>query len=166
MCSLKYSVGRTSRLCIATRTTCTCMSWTMATATTWVGALIWIVPIHRCVLELYTQYLPESCEKISQAYYSDGIWTHNPRNSRAVSYQLDYRGCPLARDSFNPMFWQRGYRNNIIDVKFYPRCKCNISYISGALVSFIRASPYHVASILVMFLRSNNNKECWQSFCK
>ena len=33
----------------------------------------------------------------------------NPRpcNSRAVSHQLDYRGCPAARGSSNPMFWQR-----------------------------------------------------------
>ena len=28
-----------------------------------------------------------------------GIRTHDPCNSRAVSYQLDYRGCPVARGS-------------------------------------------------------------------
>ena len=58
------------------------------------------------MLALYTQFFPESCEKISQAYYSDGIQTHDPCNSRAVSYQLDYRDCPVARGSSNPMFWQ------------------------------------------------------------
>ena len=42
-----------------------------------------------CVIALYTQYFPESCEKISQACYSGGIRTHNPCISRAVSYQLD-----------------------------------------------------------------------------
>ena len=47
-----------------------------------------------------TQYFPESCEKISQVCYSGGIRTHDPRNSRAVSYQLDYRDCPVARGSF------------------------------------------------------------------
>ena len=31
------------------------------------------LPIHRSVLALYTQYFPESCEKISQACYSGGI---------------------------------------------------------------------------------------------
>ena len=60
------------------------------------------LPIHRCVLALYTQYFPESCEKISQACDSGGIRTHDPCNSRAVSYQLDYRGCPVARGSSNP----------------------------------------------------------------
>ena len=53
-------------------------------------------------LALYTQYFLESCEKISQACYSGGIRTHDPCNSRAVSYQLDYRGCPAARGSSNP----------------------------------------------------------------
>ena len=50
------------------------------------------LPIHRCVSALETQYLPESKEeeKISQAYYSVGIRTHDPCNSRAMSYQLDY----------------------------------------------------------------------------
>ena len=43
-----------------------------------------------CVLELYNQYFPESCEQISQAHYLDGIQTHDRCNSRAVSYQLDY----------------------------------------------------------------------------
>ena len=33
------------------------------------------LPIHRFVLALYTQYFPESCEKISQACYSGGIQT-------------------------------------------------------------------------------------------
>ena len=46
---------------------------------------------------LYTQYFPESCEKKSQAFYSGGIRTHDLCNSRAVSYQLDHRDCPVAR---------------------------------------------------------------------
>ena len=46
--------------------------------------------------------------KVSQAYYSGGIRTHDPGNSRAVSYQLDYRGCPVARGSSNPMFLSAG----------------------------------------------------------
>ena len=53
-----------------------------------VGYSFWFYHIHRCVLALYTQYFPESCEKISQACYSGGIRTHDPCNSRAVSYQL------------------------------------------------------------------------------
>ena len=51
----------------------------------------WCLPIHRCRLALYTQYFPESCEQISQAYYSDGTQTHDTCNSRAWSHQLDYR---------------------------------------------------------------------------
>ena len=46
-------------------------------------------------------------KQISQACYSGRNRTHDPCNSRAVSYQLDYRGCPAARGSSNPMFWQR-----------------------------------------------------------
>ena len=69
------------------------------------------LPIHRCVLALLTQYFPESCEKISQACYSSGIRTHDPCNSRAVSYQLDYRGCPVARGSLNPLFYSE-YHND------------------------------------------------------
>ena len=66
-------------------------------------SIFWFLPIHRCVLTLYTQYFPEFCDKISQACYSGGIRTHVPCNSRAVSYQLDYRGCSVARGSLNPM---------------------------------------------------------------
>ena len=61
-----------------------------------------------CLHALLTRYFPESCEKIAQACYSGGIRTHNSCNSRAVSYQLDYRGGRPARGSSNPMFWQRG----------------------------------------------------------
>ena len=63
-----------------------------------------------------TVYSVLSCEKISQACYSGRIRTHDPCNSRAVSYQLDYRGCPAARGSSNR--FGSGYRNDIIDVKF------------------------------------------------
>ena len=45
----------------------------------------WFTGIHRCMLALYAQYFPEFCEKKSQAYYSDGIQSHNLCNSRAVS---------------------------------------------------------------------------------
>ena len=58
---------------------------------------------HTCVSTVYS-VLSKSCEKISQAYTSGGIRTHDPCNSRAVSYQLDYRGCPAARGSSNPLF--------------------------------------------------------------
>ena len=77
------------------------------------------------MLALYTQYFPESCEEISQAYYSGGIRTHDPCNSRAVSYQLDYRDCPVARGSSNPMFWQRVPQR--YDVKFASGIK-NINF--------------------------------------
>ena len=39
---------------------------------------------------LYSQLLRALWKK-SQAYYSGGIQTHNPCNSRAVSYQLDHQ---------------------------------------------------------------------------
>ena len=45
---------------------------------------------------------PSSVKKKSQAYYSSGIRTHDLCNSRAVSYQLDHRDCPVARGSSNP----------------------------------------------------------------
>ena len=54
---------------------------------------------------LYTQHFPESSEKISQACYSGGIQTHDPRNSRAASHQPDHRGCPAARGSSNPILY-------------------------------------------------------------
>ena len=54
---------------------------------------------------LYTQYFPEPCEQISQACSSGGIRTHDSCNSRAVSYQLDYGGCQVARGSSNPTFF-------------------------------------------------------------
>ena len=44
---------------------------------------------------------PSPVKKISQAYYSGGIQTHDPYNSRAVSYQLDNQDCPVARGSLN-----------------------------------------------------------------
>ena len=39
----------------------------------------------------------------SQAYYSNGIWTLDLCDSRAVSYQLDHWDCPVARGSSNPL---------------------------------------------------------------
>ena len=72
-----------------------------------------------------TQYF-SLVKQISQAYYSGGIRTHNLCNSRAVSYQLDYRDCPVARGSSNPMFQQQS-GNDIIDVKFASRIK-NINF--------------------------------------
>ena len=58
------------------------------------------------MLALYTQYFPSLWKK-SQAYYSGGIRTHNLCNSRAVSYQLDHRDCPVARGSSNLIFSHR-----------------------------------------------------------
>ena len=56
--------------------------------------------------------------KKSQAFYSGGIRTHDLCNSRAVSYQLDHRDCPVARGSLSPMFLAAGTANDLIDVKF------------------------------------------------
>ena len=56
------------------------------------------------MLALYTQYVPELCGKKLHAYYSGGIRTKELCNYRAVSYQLDYRDCPVARGSMNPIF--------------------------------------------------------------
>ena len=53
---------------------------------------------------LYTQYFPRVLWKKSQAFYSGGIRTHDPCNSRAVSYQLDHRDCPVARGGSNKDF--------------------------------------------------------------
>ena len=39
---------------------------------------------------------PELCEQKSPSYYLGWIWTHDLCNSRAVSYQLDHRDCPVA----------------------------------------------------------------------
>ena len=78
----------------------------------------WIFPIHRCVLAPFTQYFPpESWEKNITGMLLGWGLNHDPCNSRAVSYQLDYRGCAVARRSSNPSFWQR-YRNDIRDAKF------------------------------------------------
>jgi hypothetical protein len=54
------------------------------------------LPIHRCVLALCSQYFPESCEKTSQACYSDGIRTHDPCNlmgmiKRTIGYEASCR---------------------------------------------------------------------------
>ena len=45
--------------------------------------------------------------------------THDPCNPRAVSYQLDYQDCPVARGSSNPMFWQRVLQRYKIDVNLH-----------------------------------------------
>ena len=37
----------------------------------------WFLPMHQCVLVLYTRYFPESCEKISQPCYSGGTRCQN-----------------------------------------------------------------------------------------
>ena len=58
-----------------------------------------------CVSTVYS--VLSCCEQISQACYSGGIRTHDLCNFWAVSYQLHYRGCPVARGSSNPKFWQR-----------------------------------------------------------
>ena len=60
-----------------------------------------------CVSTVYSVLTRVLWKKKSQACYSGGIRTHSHWNDRAVSYQLDYRGCSAARVSSNPMFWQR-----------------------------------------------------------
>ena len=60
-----------------------------------------------CVSTVYTQYFLSPRKKISQVYHSGGILNNDPCNFRAVSYQLDYRDCPVARGSSNLVFWQQ-----------------------------------------------------------
>ena len=56
-------------------------------------------------------------KKISQACYSGGIRTRDPRNSRAVSYQLDYTEAARQPEAVRIPFFGM-HRNNIMDVKF------------------------------------------------
>ena len=51
------------------------------------------LPIHRCVSALYTQYFPESCEKISQTCYSGGIPIRTASSCRAASVVWLVRHC-------------------------------------------------------------------------
>ena len=67
--------------------------------------LILVFPLHRCVLALWNQYFREFCEKNHRHNTRVGF-EHNLCNSRAVSYQLDHRDCPVARGSSNPTFYQ------------------------------------------------------------
>ena len=48
---------------------------------------------------------PSHVNKVSQAHYSGGIQSHDPCNSRAVSYQLDYRLTIKVFPSNNTGFW-------------------------------------------------------------
>ena len=64
--------------------------------------LMYTVVCQHCILSAFLSPV----KKISQAYYSGGIQNHDLCNSRAVSYQLDYRDCPVAGGSSNPMFKQ------------------------------------------------------------
>ena len=61
-------------------------------------------PKYRCVLALYTLYFPEFCENKLQAYYSVGYEPATFAILEQMSYQLDYRDCPVARGSLNPIF--------------------------------------------------------------
>ena len=88
---------------------------------------------------LYTQYFPWVLWKKSQAFYSGGIRTHDPCNSRAMSYQLDHRDCPVARGSSNPMF-SSGYCKRLSIQCYTHRCiwvkpKINILYPDANLTS-------------------------------
>ena len=53
-----------------------------------------------CVSTVYVlSTFPKSVKKKLQAYFSGGLRTQDLCNSRAKSYQLDHRGCPVARGS-------------------------------------------------------------------
>ena len=54
-----------------------------------------------CILGTF----PSHVNKVSQAHYSGGIQSHDPCNSRAVSYQLDYRLTIKVFPSNNTGFW-------------------------------------------------------------
>ena len=68
--------------------------------------------IHNDELALYDK---------SQEYYLGGIGTHDPCNSRAVSYhialwsyQIDPRDCPAARRQFDSYVLAVGTANNLL----------------------------------------------------
>ena len=53
--------------------------------------ILLVLPSHRCVLALYTQYFPESCEKNqSQAYWLVPAKVLFPQNTRARSQAYIY----------------------------------------------------------------------------
>ena len=58
--------------------------------------ILFLPHTHRLLAVLNTS--PSSVKK-NHPYYLGGIRTHDLCNSRAVSYQLDYRDCPVARGS-------------------------------------------------------------------
>ena len=81
-------------------------------------------PIHRCVYSnVYSVISWVLWKHITGIYYSVGIRTHDLCNSGAVSYQLDYRDCPVSRVSLNPMFWQRVPQRYIRCLKLHQRLR-------------------------------------------
>ena len=113
-----------------------------------------------CVLALYTRYFPESCEQISRACYSVGVRTHYmyPCNSRAVSYQLDYRDCPAARGQCESDVLAAGTTMIIEMLNLHrdeeiPDCKFNISYKFVLVFAlFSPHSPQQINPFLIDFL--------------
>ena len=65
----------------------------------------------------------------SQAYYSGEIGTHDPWNSRAVSYQLNHIDCPVATlEAVRILCFSSGYCDRFINVKFASGIK-NIHFV-------------------------------------
>ena len=60
-----------------------------------------------CVSTVYSVLSQSPVKKHHSHITWVGCETHDPCISRAVPYQLDYRGCPGARGSSNPMFRKR-----------------------------------------------------------
>ena len=70
----------------------------------WIFVVCFVYPYTDMCLFCMLSTFPESCGKIPQI---TRVWfrTHDPCNSRAMSHQLDYQDCPVARGSSNPVFW-------------------------------------------------------------
>ena len=76
-----------------------------------------------------TRYLCQSSvQNKSQAYYSGGIRTHNLCNSRAVSYQLDYRDCPVAMEAVRILYLAAGTANYLTDATLHRRQNNNFGF--------------------------------------
>ena len=66
-----------------------------------------------CVSTVYSVLSPSPVQKIIQPCYSGGLRTQDPCYSRAVSYQLDYRGCPNYVKKFsntNYLIWWKNIK--------------------------------------------------------
>ena len=73
--------------------------------------------------------------------HQDAVYGH--LHSRAVSYQLDYRDCPVSRGSSNPMLWQQVPQGFIIDVKFASGIKNIVFFL-----------PFEVGQVVTMLASS------------